>query len=142
MSNQIEQDAHLGVGGSLRMPSRKKVDADVLDGLPDDVEALPPYRPQKITPKEAVRRALPQIHAMQKKGYTHAAIADFLSSRGLEVTALSLKRYMALVGPAGGKRPRNAAPRDGSAVVPKATGATAETKRQVSKNARSSSAET
>jgi hypothetical protein len=85
------------------MASRKKVRVEALDNLPESVDALPPYRPVEVTPREAVRRALPQIRAMQQKGYTLVAIADFLSARGLEVTALSLKRYMSLVGPGGAR---------------------------------------
>jgi hypothetical protein len=83
----------------------RKVRADALNRLQRYVAELPPCQPEEMTTREAVGMALPQIHAMQSKGYSLDAIAKILSEIGIEVTAAGLKRYVHL---AEAERPRGA----------------------------------
>jgi hypothetical protein len=76
-----------------------------LNQLQRYVAELPPCQPEEMTTREAVGMALPQIHAMQSKGYSLDAIAKILSEIGIEVTAAALKRYVHL---AEAERPRGA----------------------------------
>jgi hypothetical protein len=83
----------------------RKVRADALNDLQRYVAELPPCQPEEVTTREAVRMALPQIRAMQSKGYNLDAIAKVFSEIGIEVTAVALKRYVQL---AETERPRGA----------------------------------
>src|SRR6476646_5945384 len=91
------------------MPS-KKVRLDALTDLGRCVDELPPCEPEEVTPREAIRRALPHIYAMQGKGYSLKAIAEFLTKRGIEVGPLALKRYMQLADAGGPKNVRKRQP--------------------------------
>ena len=74
----------------------RKVRAEALNDLERYVAELPPCQPDEMTTGDAIRIALPQIHAMQSKGYRLDAIANVLSKNGIEVTARALKRYVQL----------------------------------------------
>jgi hypothetical protein len=67
-----------------------------LKELERHVADLPPCEPEEVTTREAIQIALPQIHAMQSKGYSLDAVANVLSKNGIEVTAVALKRYVQL----------------------------------------------
>jgi hypothetical protein len=90
-----------------------KVRLDALERLSREVEELPLSRPEEVTTREAVRLVIPQVHAMQSKGYSLQAIAKFLSERGIQVTGVALKRYMKFATDDGKARRRAPTRRDG-----------------------------
>lgn len=80
------------------MPPRDKVGIDAIEKLQRKLTALPDYRPREVTKTEAVRLLLPEIHALQKRGYSLSAIAGLLSEDGVAVSAMTLKAYVKQAG--------------------------------------------
>jgi precorrin-6B methylase 1 len=58
-------------------------------------EQLPECHTEPVTKKDAIRMLVRPILAMQSKGSTLAAIAALLSERGIAMTALVLRNYLA-----------------------------------------------
>jgi hypothetical protein len=101
---------------------------DALERISREVEELPLSRPEEVTTGEAVRLVIPQVHAMQSKGYSLPAIAKFLSERGVAVTAVALRRYLKFAKDDGRGRRRAPARRDGRGERTLATPAPGEAK--------------
>jgi hypothetical protein len=57
-------------------------------------EGVPECRVEEVTKVQAIRMLVPQIHAMQSKGYNLRAIAGMLSEHGIAVTSVTLKSYL------------------------------------------------
>ena len=85
-------------------PSKIRVVA--VEELQRALDSEPECRVEEVTKLQAIRMLLPQIHAMQSKGYGLAAIAGRLSEGGVAVTALTLKSYLTQAKTAGGKKSR------------------------------------
>jgi hypothetical protein len=64
---------------------------------------MPDYRPRLVTKTEAVRLLMPEIHSMQKRGYSLSAIASFLSEDGVSLSVMTINATMKQ---AGGKERR------------------------------------
>lgn len=75
------------------MQHRPKVRVDTLEGFRQLLEATPEHAPapEEITKSEAVRQLLPEIRAMQSKGYRLPSIAAMLSEHGLPVSVWTLR---------------------------------------------------
>ncbi len=58
------------------------------------LENAPACNTTEVTKVEAMRLLLPQIKAMQAKGYGLAHIAELLSETGISVTEVTLKNYV------------------------------------------------
>jgi hypothetical protein len=57
-------------------------------------ENAPECRVKEVSKVQAIRILIPQIRAMQAKGYDWEAIARLLSEQGIAVTAVTLKSYL------------------------------------------------
>jgi hypothetical protein len=80
------------------MSERNKIELDAVEKLQRKLAAMPDYRPRLVTKTEAVRLLLPEIHSMQRRGYSLSAIAGFLSDDGVVVSVMTLKAYMQQAG--------------------------------------------
>jgi hypothetical protein len=58
------------------------------------LEDAPACVTKEVTKVEAMRLLLPQIRAMQAKGYAVAHIANVLSETGISLTEVTLKNYL------------------------------------------------
>jgi hypothetical protein len=58
------------------------------------LEDTPACVTKEVTKVEAMRLLVPQIRAMQAKGYTVAHIANVLSKTGISLTEATLKNYL------------------------------------------------
>jgi hypothetical protein len=67
---------------------------DAVKKLQRRLAGMPDYKPRLVTKTEAVRLLLPEIHSMQKRGYSLSAIAGFLSEDGVGVSVMTLKATM------------------------------------------------
>jgi hypothetical protein len=85
------------VGSHTEMDPRTKIRLEAVEALKRHLEALPPHREDAVTKLQAVRMLVPDIQAMQSKGYSLGAIAECLTERGLPISAVALKSYLSHV---------------------------------------------
>lgn len=76
------------------MKSRGRISATDLERLRVDMTSAAPMAPEAFTKQKAVERLTPEIRSMQGKGYSLAAIARFMTERGLTVTHGALKALL------------------------------------------------
>lgn len=73
---------------------RTRVRREIVEAAHTRLRSLPAYEPDEMTMTEAVRRLLPDIHALQKKGYSLDAVADVLREEGMAISGAGLKALM------------------------------------------------
>lgn len=106
------------VGSHREMDPRTKLRLEAVEALKRHLEALPPHREEAVTKLQAVRMLVPDIQAMQSKGYSLGAIAECLSERGLPISAVALKSYLSHVkGGVANKKGRRKLRRSGETVA-------------------------
>lgn len=76
------------------MEAKSKVRRDAVERAHKRFQEFPHYDPEEMTATEAVRRLLPDIHALQAKGYSLDSIAGFLSEEGIAMSGAALKALM------------------------------------------------
>ena len=81
-----------------------KIPMVAVEQLQRTLESAPECRVEEVSKLEAIRMLVPQIRAMQSKGYVVGAIAKMLSENGLSVTGVTLKSYLRQTKAAGGKK--------------------------------------
>jgi hypothetical protein len=96
-----------------------------LKGVAEKLREMQPASDMTVTTKTAIRELMPELAAMQKRGFTLAQIADALVSSGVNVAVSTLKTYMRRAGDdAKTKARRPKAQRANPTKVVKATPAT------------------
>jgi hypothetical protein len=76
------------------MKARTRIGIGAIERVQRRMREYPDQEPQDVTKTEAVRRLLPDIRAMQKRGYSLPAIAAVLAEEGIVASAASLKAAM------------------------------------------------
>ena len=72
-----------------------KIRIEAVKQLQRMLDALPVVQPEEVTRSAAVRMLVPQVQALQSKGYTLAAIARVLGENGLPLTTVAIKTILA-----------------------------------------------
>ena len=67
---------------------------DDLEALRRDLAQLPPARPKSVSNRDAVGALTSELAAAQRLGYSVDDLAQLLSSKGLRMTAGTLKGYL------------------------------------------------
>jgi len=93
------------------MTLRSKMAPDAVERAHCALEALPQYRPDELTKRQAVQRLLGPIRETRAKGYSLAAISKLLSECGISITTGALRAYIGDAGREGAKRNRRRAKR-------------------------------
>jgi len=82
----------------------RRIPVAAIEQLQRAIESLPECQVDEVTKVQAVRMLVPQIQAMQSKGYSLGAIAKMFSENGIVVTTVTLKSYLNQVKPMRGKK--------------------------------------
>jgi hypothetical protein len=82
----------------------RKIPMSAIEQTRRILKEAPQHDVKEVTKSEAIRLLSTEIHEMQSKGYSLAAIAVMLSEKGIEVTAGSLKSHLSHAKGAGGKK--------------------------------------
>jgi hypothetical protein len=76
------------------MQPRTKIRLEAIRQVQCALDELPEYCVEEVSKAEAIRRLLPQILAMQSKGYRLEAIARMLTNNGVPVSVMTLQKYL------------------------------------------------
>lgn len=99
-----------------------------LEGVAAKLREMQPAGHSTVTTQAAIRELMPELAAMQKRGFTLTQIADALVSNGVNVAVSTLKTYMRRAGEgAKSKARRPRAKRPDSKPTAKVTSTTAKT---------------
>jgi hypothetical protein len=82
----------------------RRIPVAAIEQLQRAIESLPECQVDEVTKVQAIRMLVPQIQAMQSKGYSLGAIAKMFSENGIVVTAVTLKSYLNQVKPMRGRK--------------------------------------
>ena len=92
---------------------------DDLEALRRDLTELPPARPKNVSNRDAVGALTSELAAAQRLGYSVEDLAQLLSSKGLRMTAGTLKGYLQQARKK--KRPNRKSTSSGKPAVPAPT---------------------
>lgn len=77
------------------MPASHKLTTSKVAELTKKMRELPSLEPVKaLSTAKAVKSMNRDISALRKRGYTYAAIRDFLAGEGVEIKETTLRTYM------------------------------------------------
>jgi hypothetical protein len=76
------------------MNNRTKFCLDAIEQVQRALDALPEYQEEEVTKSRAVRMLVPQVLALQSKGYSLVAIAKVISDKGIPVSGMALQKYV------------------------------------------------
>jgi hypothetical protein len=80
------------VRSKTHMNNRTKFRVDAIEQVQHALDALPEYQEEEVTKTRAVRMLVPQVLALQSKGYSLVAIAKVISDKGIPVSGMALQK--------------------------------------------------